>query len=267
MDRGNGGHLDGTGFLGVVPIQFSHIMVAQLEDKILQLERYDGRDAVLVGQHLQGGSVQMVVMVVGDDQKVDSGQLINRQSGRSVAFWSERWYRGGIVGQKWVYEDVPAAQSKQKRGVSQPGQTVSGACFEKLLGGHTMSKEVVGWNFGIVSAYLAPDVFDPGSQIVFVIWAAGRIAESVGCVVVGSAGQDLGFGHTGMAAVRTTNDQPTGEPFGRDCQPSPPGEPDELPPADRTVDDSMILSDSVLVHNPALALMVAEQEKNVKKLS
>ena len=98
----------------------------------------------------------------------------------------------------------------------------------------------------------------------FVTRTAGRVAESVDSVVVGPAGQDLSYGRIGLADVRSTNYQPTGEPFGRDCQPSPSGELDELPPADRTVDDSMILSDSVLVHTPALALMVAEQKKYAK---
>jgi len=98
MDRRDGGHCDWAGLLGVVPVQFGHIAEAQLGNKLLQLERYDDRDAILVGQHLQGGSIQVVIVVVGDDQEVDSGQLINRQSGRSIALWSEWWYRGGVVG-------------------------------------------------------------------------------------------------------------------------------------------------------------------------
>ncbi len=121
-----------------------------------------------------------------------------------------------------------------------------------------MTEEVVGRNLGIVPAYLAPDVFDPGSQIVFVIRTAGRIAESIGGVVVGPAGQDLGFDRTGLADVRIATDQPAGKPLGRDHKPGPPGELDELPPTDRTVGDSMILSEDVLVHTPPFALIVAE---------
>jgi hypothetical protein len=121
-----------------------------------------------------------------------------------------------------------------------------------------MAEEVVGRNLGIVPADLAPDVFDPGGQIVFVDRAAGRIAESVGGVVVWPARQDLGFDSTGLADVRTANDQPAGQPLGCAHKPGPPGELDELPPTDRTVDDSMILSDDAFVHTPPLALIVAE---------
>ena len=38
-----------NGLLGVVPVQFCHIAEAQLKNKLLQLERYDDWDAVLVG--------------------------------------------------------------------------------------------------------------------------------------------------------------------------------------------------------------------------
>jgi len=49
------------------------------------------------------------------------------------------------------------------------------------------------------------------------------------------------------------------EPVSRSAhKPGPPGELDELPPTDRTVDDSMILSEDALVHTPPLALIVAE---------
>jgi len=93
---------------------------------------------------------------------------------------------------------------------------------------------------------------------VFVGRAAGRVAESVGGVVVGPARQDLGFDRTGLADVRTANDQPAGQPLGRAHKPGPPGDLDELPPSDRKVDDSMILSEDVLVHTPPFALIVAE---------
>ena len=258
VDRRDGGHCDWASLLGVVPVQFGHIAEAQFGNKLLQLERYDDRDALLVGQRLQCGSVQVVVVVVGDDQEVDSGQLINRQSWRSIALWSEWWYRCGVVRQKWVQEDVPAAQTEQKGGVAQPGQPVSGTRLEKCLRGHAMTEEVVGWNLGIVPADLAPDVVDPGGQIVFVGRAAGRVAESVGGVVVGPARQDLGFDRPGLADVRTANDQPAGKPLGRSQKPGPAGKLDELPPTDRTVDDSMILSEDVLVHTPPFALIVAE---------
>jgi len=76
----------------------------------------------------------------------------------------------------------------------------------------------------------------------------------------------LGFDRTGLADVRIATDQPAGKPLGRAHKPGPPGELDELPPTDRTVDDSMILSEKALVHTPSLALMVAEQEKNAKNL-
>ena len=150
--------------------------------------------------------------------------------------------------------------------MAQPGQPVSGARFEKRLRGHAMTEEVVGRNLGIVPADLAPDVVDPGGQIVFVGRAAGRVAESVVGVVVGPARQDLGFHGTGLADVRTANDQPAGKPLCRACKPGPADELDELPPTDRTVDDSMILSENALVHTPSLALMVAEQEKIAKNL-
>ena len=102
VDRRDGGHRDWAGLLGVVPVKFDHIAEAQLGNKLLQLERYNDRDAIFVGQHLQGRSVQVIVVVVGDDQEVNDGQLLNRQSWRSIAFWSEWWYRGGVIGQKWV---------------------------------------------------------------------------------------------------------------------------------------------------------------------
>lgn len=82
----------------------------------------------------------------------------------------------------------------------------------------------------------------------FVGRGAGRVAESFGSVVVGPARQGLGFDRTGMAGVRTATDQPAGQSHGRARKPSPPGEPDELPPTDRPVDDSMILSYDVPVH-------------------
>jgi len=154
----------------------------------------------------------------------------------------------------------------EEGGVAQPGQSVSGALFEKRLRGCAMTEEVVGRNLGIVPTDLAPDVLNPGSQIVFVIRTAGRIAESIDGVVVGPAGQDLGFDRTGLADARTANDQPASEPLGCAHKHGPTGELDELPPAERKVDDSMILSDSALVHTPSLALMVAEQKKNTKKL-
>jgi len=197
-------------------------------------------------------------VVVGDDQEVDPGQLINRQSGRSIALGSEWWYRGGVVGQKWIQEDVPAAQMEQKAGVAQPGQPVSRARFEKPLRGHAMTEEVVGWNLGIVPADLAPNVVNPGGQIVFVGRAAGRVAESVIGMVVRPTQQDLGSDRTGLTGVRTANDQPAGQSLGRTHKPDPAGELDELPPTDRTVDDSMILSDDALFHTPPLALIVAE---------
>ena len=65
MDRRNGGHSDGASLLGIVPVQFGHIAEAQLGYKLLQLKRYYDRDTVLVGQCLQGGSVQVIVVVVG----------------------------------------------------------------------------------------------------------------------------------------------------------------------------------------------------------
>ncbi len=258
VDRRDGGHRDWAGLLGVVPVQFGHIAEAQLGNKLLQLERYDDRDAVLVGQHLQGGYVQVVVVVVGDDQEVDLGQLLNRQSGRSIALWSEWWYRGGVVGQKWIQEDVSTAQTEQKGGVAQPGQPVSGARFEKCLLGRAMTEEVVGRNLGFVPADLAPDVVNPGGQIMFVGRAPRRVAETVDGVMVGPSRQDLGFGRTGLTDVRTATDQSAGQPFGRTYKSDPPGEPDELPPTDRTADDSIILSAEVLFHTPPLALIVAE---------
>jgi hypothetical protein len=39
-----------------------------------------------------------------------------------------------------------------------------------------------------------------------------------------------------------------------------------LPPTNRPADDSINLSDDALVHTPPLALIVAEQEINAKKL-
>jgi len=197
-------------------------------------------------------------VVVGDDQEVDHRQLINGQSGRSIALWSEWWNRGGVVGQKWIQEDVPATQPEQKGGVAQPGQPVSGACLEKRLRGHAMTEKVVDRNLWIVPADLAPDVGEPGGQIVFVSRAAGRVAESVVGMVVGPARQDLAFDRPGLAHVRTETDQPAGQPSGRARKPGPAGELDKLPPADRTVDDLMILPDDLLVHTPPLALIVAE---------
>jgi hypothetical protein len=129
-----------------------------------------------------------------------------------------------------------------------------------------MTEEVVGRNLGIVPADLAPDVVDPGGQIVFVGRAAGRVTESVVGVVVGPVWQDLGFDRTGLADVRTANDQPAGQPLGRSQKPGPAGKLDELPPTDRTFDDSMILSDDALFHTSPLALIVAEWEINAKKL-
>ena len=82
----------GPVFLGIVPVHFGHIAEAQLGYKLLQLKRYNHRDTVLVGQRLQGGSVQVVVVVVGNDQEIDPGQFLNRQSGRGIALWSEWWY-------------------------------------------------------------------------------------------------------------------------------------------------------------------------------
>jgi hypothetical protein len=93
---------------------------------------------------------------------------------------------------------------------------------------------------------------------VFVGRAAGRVAETVVGMVVGPARQDLGFDRTGLADVRTANDQPAGQPRCRAHKPGPAGELDELPPTDRTVDDSMILSDDTLFHTPPLVLIVAE---------
>ena len=92
----------------------------------------------------------------------------------------------------------------------------------------------------------------------FVGRAAGRVAESVVGMVVGPARQDLGFDRTGLADIRTANDQPAGQPLGRTHKPDPAGELDELPPTDRTVDDSVILSDGTLVHTPPLGLIVAK---------
>ena len=89
--------------------------------------------------------------------------------------------------------------------------------------------------------------------------AAGRVAESVVGAVVWPARQDLGFDRTGLADVRTANDQPAvGQPLGRAHKPGPAAELDELPPTDRTVDDSMILSDHARFHTPPLGLIVAE---------
>ena len=171
-------------------------------------------------------------MVVGNDQEIDPWQLLNRQSGRGIAFWSEWWYRGGIVGQKWIQEDVSTAQTEQKGGVAQPGQSVSGARFEKCLLSRSMTEEMVGRNLGFFPGHLAPDVINPGGQIVFVGRASRRIAETVGGVVVGPARQDLGFGRIGLADVKTATDQFAGQPFGRAHKPGPPGELDELPPTD-----------------------------------
>ena len=98
VDRRDSGHRNRAGLLGVVPVQFGHIAEAQLGKKSLQLERYNDRDAILVGQHLQGRSIQVIVVVVGNDQEVNPGQLLNRQSGRGKALWSEWWYRGGVIG-------------------------------------------------------------------------------------------------------------------------------------------------------------------------
>ena len=142
--------------------------------------------------------------------------------------------------------------------MAQPGQSVSGARFEKRLSGQAMTEEVVGRNPGVVPADLAPDVVDPGGQIVFVGRAARRVAESVVGMVVRPARQNLGFDHTGLADVRTANDQPAGQPLGQAHKPDPAGEFDELPPTDRTIDDSIILSDNAFFHTPPLALIVAE---------
>ena len=86
---------------------------------------------------------------------------------------------------QWAPGQGQRGQTEQKGGVAQPGQPVSGARFEKRLRGHAMTEEVVGRNLGIVPADLAPDVVDPGGQIVFVDRASGRVAESVGGVMVG----------------------------------------------------------------------------------
>ena len=56
-----------------------------------------------------------------------------------------------------------------------------------------MPQNVIGRDLRIFAPDLAPDVFNPGSQIVFVFRAAGRIAESIRCVVVRSARQALAF--------------------------------------------------------------------------
>ena len=148
--------------------------------------------------------------------------------------------------------------------MAQPGQPVSRARFEKRLRGHAMTEEVVGWNLGIVPADLAPNVVDPGGQIVFVGRAAGRVAESVLGMVVGPARQGLGFDRTGLADVRTANYQPADQSLGRTHKPDPAGALDELPSTHRAANDSMILSDDALVHAPPPALIVAESEINAK---
>jgi len=248
MDRRNGGHRDGPGLLGLVPVQLGHIAEAQCRHKPLQLERYDDRDTVLVGQRLQGGPVQMVIVVVGDDQEINPGQFLNRQPGRGISLGSEWRYRGCVVGQKRVQEDVSTTQTEQEGGVTQPGQPVSGARFGKRRLGRTMAGEVVGRNRRIFPADLPPDVVNPGGQIVFVGRASGRVSESVDGVVVGPIRKDPGFDRTGPAHVRTKTDQPAGEPPGRAHIPDASGEPDKLPPTDRTADDAIILSDDALVH-------------------
>jgi hypothetical protein len=100
----------------------------------------------------------------------------------------------------------------------------------------------------------------------FVDRASGRIAESVGGMMVGPARQELSFDFAGVAYVRTATDQSAGQPIGRAHKPGPAGEFDKLPPIDRTVVDSKILSDSTLFHTPSLALMVADRGKNAKKI-
>jgi hypothetical protein len=74
------------------------------------------------------------------------------------------------------------------------------------------------------------------------------------------------FDSTGLADVRTATDQPAGQPLGNAYEPGPAGELDELPPTDRAVNHSMILSDYAFVHAPPFAQIVAEAEINVKKL-
>ena len=122
-----------------------------------------------------------------------------------------------------------------------------------------MTEEVAGRSLGIVPADFAPDVVDPGGQIVLVDRAAGRIAESVGGVVVGPARQSFGFDRPGLADVITAADQPAGQPSGRACKAGPAGELDELPPTDRAVDDLMIMPEDAFVHTQSFALIVAEQ--------
>jgi hypothetical protein len=69
---------------------------------------------------------------------------------------------------------------------------------------------------------------------------------------------------TGLADLRATTNQTTGQPLGGAHKHSPAGQLDEVPPIDRTIDDLMIFGDDALVHTLLLALMVAEQYINVK---
>jgi hypothetical protein len=95
---------------------------------------------------------------------------------------------------------------------------------------------------------------------------AGRVAEPVVGMMIGPARQDLVFDCPGLADVRTATDQPAGQSLGHAHNPGPAGKLDELPSADRTVNNSMILSISAFIHTPPVAQIVAESEIIVKKI-
>ncbi len=86
----------------------------------------DGEQGVRVGQRLDRGHVQVVVVVVRDDDDVDRAERGQRQGHRVQALGSGERERGAAVAPDRVEEDPVAVDLREHAGVAHPGQSQAG---------------------------------------------------------------------------------------------------------------------------------------------
>src|SRR5580692_6914704 len=122
MARGNGG--DGNfveGVRGLPPIHFLNLRI--LRDALSGEARTDAeRDGKswmpLRADATRSGQVKMIVVVVTLQHQVDGGKLVEMDSGRAVARWSNPGKRAGAMRPDGIAENIQAFELDEERGMS-----------------------------------------------------------------------------------------------------------------------------------------------------
>jgi hypothetical protein len=106
-------------FKSVAPIQSRHgdVRVMGPDDRIVAEGRHDPRPVPLP-ETRQGGKIQVVVVVMGDEHRIDAGQIVEPDTRRVVAPGAGEGHRAGALGPDRICDDVAPCHLDQEGGMS-----------------------------------------------------------------------------------------------------------------------------------------------------